>query len=69
MVNIQARGGKQRCQQPFPQALRRRCRAEPARAGDGLQRSLVPRSRFQPRLTRGVMLRNDARREGTKIRS
>ena len=28
--------------------------AEQARAGDGFQRPLVPRSRFQPRLTRGV---------------
>ena|SRR5262249_58400358 len=28
--------------------------AEPRHAGDGLQRSLVPRSRFQPRLMPGV---------------
>jgi len=28
--------------------------AEQARAGDGFQRPLVPRSRFQPRLTPGV---------------
>jgi hypothetical protein len=36
--------------------LRRPSLAEQSRAGDGFQRSLVPRSRFQPRLTRGVRL-------------
>ena len=29
-------------------------RAEPRHAGDGFQRPLVPRSRSQPRLKRGV---------------
>jgi hypothetical protein len=48
------RGGKQKYREPFPQALRRRCRAEQARAGDGGQRPLVPRSRCPPRLTRSV---------------
>src|SRR6266404_4042123 len=47
-------GGKQRCQEPFPQALGRRCRAEQTRAGDSGQRPLVPRSRCPPRLTRSV---------------
>ena len=30
------------------------CRAEPRHAGDGCQRPLVPRSRFQPRLMPSV---------------
>ena len=37
--------------------------AEQARAGDGVQRPLVPRSRFPPRLTRGV------RRQGNYLLS
>src|SRR5713101_9595930 len=32
--------------------------------GDGFQRPLVPRSRFQPRLTRGVRSRSRAYRSG-----
>jgi hypothetical protein len=32
------------------------CRADPRHAGDGFQRPLVPRSRFQPRLMPSVRL-------------
>jgi hypothetical protein len=47
-------------------------RTEQSRAGDGLQRPLVPRSRFQPRLTRGVTrfhTQLHGIRECTKIRA
>ena len=40
------------------------CRAEQARAGDGFQRPLVPRFRFQPRLTRGVRPQIPPERKG-----
>ena len=43
--------------------LKRRILAEQRRAGDGFQRSLVPRSRFQPRLTPGGGLRSACRED------
>jgi hypothetical protein len=43
--------------------------AEPGHAGDGFQRPLVPRSRFQPRLTRSVrrVERASTQKGGTRL--
>src|SRR5713226_9615442 len=46
--------GKQRCQEPFLQAFRCRCRAEQARAGDEEQAPLLRRCTCPTRLTLGV---------------